>query len=69
MLYVDTASGEVCQKRKAFVIEIRCITNLHLDFSLVLAYVFFLNDCIKPFLCFAWSVHFATDCHYGLSPQ
>ena len=57
---MDTARGEVCSKRKAFVIEIRCITNFYLDFSFILVFVFFENGCIKPFSSFAWSVHFAT---------
>ena len=57
---MDTARGEVFSKRKVFVIEIRCITNFYLDFSLILTFVFVENGCIKPFSSFVWSVHFAT---------
>ena len=46
--------------RKAFVIEIRCITNFHLCFRLILGFCIFENGSVKPFPCFAWSVHFAT---------
>ena len=46
---MDTARGEVFSKRKAFVIEIRCITNFYLDFSFILDFIFFENGCIKPF--------------------
>ena len=57
--YMDTARGEVCSKRKAFVIEIRYITNFHLGFGFILDFCIKKQAILWRFLCFAWSVHFA----------